>query len=99
MTDLQELRIVCAAIRCPDGDLLLGIRHYSRDMAIQIERRFDGRKFDNRLDECQGFVDQRGNWHSREDAYKIALVANQIIHPEKCGNGLNGPKLYSEGLY
>jgi hypothetical protein len=92
-------RIVCAAIRAVDGELLLGIRHYSRDMHRQIEQRGDGEKFMNRLDQDQGFVDQLGNWHSREDAYWIAKNNDQIVRPEACGNGLNGPKLYSEGLY
>jgi hypothetical protein len=92
-------RIVCAAIRAIDGELLLGIRHYSRDMHRQIEMRGDGAKFMNRHDENQGFVDQLGNWYSREDAYWIAHNNDQIVRPDACGNGLNGPKLYSEGLY
>lgn len=92
-------RIVCAAVRAADGDLLLGIRHYSADMHEQIAARHDGKKFMFRLDEDQGFVDQYGNWYSRTEAYQVALENNQIINPEKCGKGINGPKLYSEGLY
>jgi hypothetical protein len=26
-------------------------------------------------------------------------MAGQITRPHACGNGLDGPKLYSEGLY
>jgi len=36
---------------------------------------------------------------TREKAYEVAHAAGQIIHPEACGEGLDGPKLYSEGLY
>lgn len=92
-------RVVCAAIRAADGDLLLGIRHNSDDMKKQIRERLDGHKFRNRLDQDQGFVDQHGKWMSREEAYQVAKEALQIIYPERCAVGLDGPKLYSEGLY
>lgn len=92
-------RVVCAAIRAADGELLLGIRHYSRDMHRQIEQRTDGAKFEHRLDEDQGFVDQHGRWMSRHEAYDIAKEARQLAYPQKCGHDLDGRKLYSEGLY
>lgn len=92
-------RVVCAAIRASDGDVLLGIRHYSRDMHHQIEQRVDGHKFKHRVDPDQGFVDQHGRYMTREEAYVVATEAGQIVRPEACGNGLAGPKLYSEGLY
>jgi len=59
-TAIEQRRVVCAAIRAADGDVLIGIRHYSKDMHEQIARRNDGAKFARRLDEDQGFVDQRG---------------------------------------
>lgn len=43
----------------------------------------------------QGFIDNKGNWHSREQAYVIAKAAGQIIR--RCG-GDEG-KLFSENLY
>lgn len=92
-------RVVCAAVRSSDGYLVLGIRHYSQDMHQQIAEREDGHKFAHRHDEDQGFVDQHGIFMSREEAYKIAEAAGQILRPEACGEGLNGPKLYSEGIY
>lgn len=92
-------RVVCAAIRAADGSLLLGIRHYSKDMHEQIRARTDGSKFKHRLDEDQGFVDQRGIFMSREEAFNVASRAGQVINPGSCGIGLTGPKLYSEGLY
>lgn len=92
-------RVVCAAICAADGSLLLGIRHYSLDMWAQCDARRDGDKFKHRHDEDQGFVDQYGVWMSREEAYIVADAARQIVHKEHCGQGLDGPKLYSEGLY
>lgn len=97
--DRSQRRVVCAAIRASDGSLLLGIRHYSRDMHAQIENRYDSGKFINRHDPDQGFVDQWGVYMTREEAYRVAEAAGQIKYPEACGQGLDGPKLYSEGLY
>ncbi|MBK5570111.1 hypothetical protein [Ensifer sp. SSB1] len=94
-----ERRVVSAAIRAADGSVLLGVRHYSPDMHAQIEQRRDGWKFENRLDYDQGFVDQHGVFMSRYEAYAVAEAAGQIRYPEACGQGLDGPKLYSEGLY
>lgn len=68
-------------------------------MHVQIDARHDGASFNHRHDEDQGFVDQHGVWLSREEAYQVALAAGQIIYPDKCGQGLEGMKLYSEGLY
>ena len=92
-------RVVCAAIRAADGDVLLGIRHYSRDMHKQITARHDGKKFTHRHDPDQGFVDQWGVYMTREEAYKVAEASGELVHPEHCGDGLEGKKLYSEGLY
>jgi hypothetical protein len=94
MTDSAR-RVVCAAIRAADGSLLLGIRHYSNDMHIQIAHRDDGWKFLRSHAENQGFVDQHGIWMGRFEAYQVALNAQQIICLEACHNG----ELYSEGLY
>ncbi len=97
--DRTQRRVVCAAIRAADGELLLGIRHYSNDMHRQIEQRVDGSKFKTRHDEDQGFVDQWGQWMSREEAYHVAKATDRIAFPEACGEGLEGPRLYTEGLY
>lgn len=94
-----QRRVVCAAIRAADGELLLGIRHYSPDMHRQIDMRTDGHKFKTRHDEDQGFVDQWGKWMSREEAYWVAKDTDRLAFPDECGDGLDGPKLYSEGLY
>lgn len=97
--DRSPRRVVCAAIRAADGSVLMGIRHYSMDMHRQIEARRDGDKFKHRHDEDQGFVDQLGIYMTREEAYGVAEAAGQLFDIESCGQGLDGPKLYSEGLY
>lgn len=91
--------VVCAAIRASDGTVLLGIRHYSQDMHAQIKQRFDGEKFKHRHDPDQGFVDQHGVYMTREEAFVVAALAGQIRDLRACGRGLEGSKLYSEGLY
>lgn len=96
---MSERRVVCAAIRAADGEVLLGVRHYSMDMHRQIDRRMDAEKFLHRHDEDQGFVDQYGVFMSRCEAYAVAKASGQLRYPENCGRGIDGDKLYSEGLY
>lgn len=94
-----DRRVVCAAIRAADGAVLLGVRHYSPDMHEQIAARRDGKKFQQRHGEDQGFVDQWGRYMNREEAYRVAYEQGQLYAWRACGNGLEGRKLYSEGLY
>lgn len=96
---MTERRVVCAAIRARNGEVLLGIRHYSKDMHRQISMRMDGANFHDLHDPDQGFVDQHGVYMTREEAYEVAKASGQLRYPEACGRGLDGPKLYSEGLY
>ena len=98
-TPAKPRRVVCAPIRAADGEILLGLRHYSPDMHRQIAARADGWKFKHRLDGDHGFVDQHGVFMSRGEAWRVAQAAGQIIHPTACGLGLYGWRLYSEGLY
>lgn len=71
-------RVVCAAIRADDGEILVGIRHYSTDMLRQIHARSDGEKFYHRQDQDQGFVDQYGEYMTRSEAMTVALAAGQV---------------------
>lgn len=89
-------RVVCAAVKMPNGVLILGIRHWDGFMA-QYVREHGGRQAFNFFgrDEEQGFVDQFGNFLSREDAWKVAEQAGQIIRRV----GGDGGCLYSENLY
>lgn len=88
-------RVVCAAIRAEDGSLLLGIRHYSSDMHEQIAERREGWKFLRRNGDDQGFVDQRGEYMTRRQAWNVAEAAGQVRRAGHDGDGV----LYSEDLY
>lgn len=98
---MAQRRVVCAAIRAADGDLLLGIRHYSADMHRQIAARTDGAKFCHCLGDDQGFVDQHGVYMTRDEAWTVADAAMQIVR--SAGNRWNADRgrweLHSEGLY
>lgn len=91
---MTERRIVCAALRAGDGDVLIGIRHYSADMHEQMSARSDGGKFFHRGGKDQGFVDQFGVYMDRREAFAVAMKAGQIINMNACTY-----ELYSEGLY
>lgn len=97
MTDKLQRRVVCAAIRAADGTLLLGARHYDRLMHQIIGE--GAKRFANRNGDDQGFIDQWGVYMTRQEAYQVASDAGQILYPENCVNGLDGPALFSEGLY
>ena len=96
MTVNLERRVVCAAIRAANGDILVGVRHYSQDMHYQIQDRFNGQRFENRFDENQGFVNSWGEYLTREEAYLVARHNNQIIRETPF---TKQGKLDSEALY
>lgn len=93
--DVQR-RIVCAA-NMYQGYIVLGIRHGDVAMRNQIETLHKAGVFVGvpYHDWEQGFVDQFGEFHNREDALKIARAANQIHR--SCGG--DDSWLSSEGLY
>lgn len=86
-----DLRVVCAALRHNSGEILCGPRHFDGIMQARIA--FD--PFGHWRAAEQGFVDQRGNFLTREQAYLVAKAAGQIIR--RCG-GDEGT-LFSENLY
>lgn len=93
-------RIVSAAVRGKDGFVVLGIRHYSHDMHMQISKMKDPNNFLQRSDEDQGFIDNLGIYHSRKEAYVIAKAAGQLINSDpRSSHLLEGNRLYSEMLY
>lgn len=80
-------RVVCAANRY--GDLIIpGVRHYDPIMHKLIPKYCAG-EFE------QGFLDNKGNFLSREEAHSVAKAAGQIIR--RVGGDTN--KLFSENLY
>lgn len=84
-------RIVCAANKFSDGTIIVGARHY--DMLMHNIIRLLPHLRELRC--VQGFVDQKGNFLTREEAFDVALEQNQII--QRCGGDYK--TLYSENLY
>lgn len=92
MTELSPPRIVCAAVRLPDGRCVAGPRHFDGTMWSQIlgisleafksiQSGADhplpiGIQEWQRAEE--GFIDQHGRFYSRENAWPIALGNRQI---------------------
>ena len=96
----EQLRIVCAANKHKQDEnlLLIGARHWDNRMHAQwkvLQQITSYCKLDA-FDFIQGFIDNMGDFHTREEAFKIATKANQII--EKTG-GKNSIQLFSEDLY
>jgi hypothetical protein len=89
-------RVVCAANKHTNGVILLGARHWDAYMRDQF---FERKASDaTSHDFEQGFIDNRGNFLTRTEAWKIAEVAGQII--SRCGGDTtNGGTLFSENLY
>jgi len=89
--------IVCAA--CRRGEIIIaGARHFDKVMLSQI-RAIDGGLFAGAGVEFEeGFIDQFGDFLTREEAMNIAIAAGQKVDIEK---GCGGFKhmLFSEGLY
>jgi len=101
-----EPRIVCAANRYFGVEeiefLLVGPRHYDKTMRHQLaihdvalcEAGTEADSFDVE----QGFIDQFGDFWSRQEAWKIAEKNGQIYR--RCGGDTaDGGTLYSENLY
>lgn len=87
----MDQRIVCAAIRNQDGNIITGARHYDMLMNQQIDIS-TGEWYDNIV---TGFIDQRGNFLTRQQAFVVASAQGQIIR--RCGG--DEDTLYSENLY
>jgi hypothetical protein len=85
-------RIVSAAMKMSDGLIVVGVRHYSPDMRSTLWRIY-GASYKLSVVE-QGFIDTRGNFLTREEAWKVAECNGQIRHV------VSSPgELYSENLY
>lgn len=90
----MELKIVCAANKFffEDGTNLIvpSARHWDvtmRYIMLCIPKKI--------TDEIQGFIDQCGDFHTREEAWIIAEKNGQIMRRV----GGDGVRLYSENLY
>lgn len=86
--------IICAAIKDnKTGHIFLGARHFDKIMRMQIEKSCI--KPEPPYTE-QGFIDQFGEFISREDALEIVKNNGQ---PFNAKNNGSSKALYSEGLY
>jgi hypothetical protein len=105
----KQRRVVCAANQWPDlsprwykkPPVILGARHWDtlmRDARDSFNSDVPSwRKLDAGKEE-QGFIDQFGVFMTREEAWKVAEAAGQILY--RCGGDTrNGGTLYSENLY
>lgn len=107
---MDNRRIVCAAIRHKlDGRLICGPRHFDETMWCQIlgisraewkRTEDDTRKLPPDIAHWsqadQGFIDQHGEFLTREEAWPIAAAAGQILSDQR--NWQHGC-LHSEHLY
>lgn len=91
-----NLRIVCAANRHKKGGaLVLGARHFDGVMRETMSRM---RMLPLNKYWEEGFIDNRGQFRTRTEAWRIAVAAGQVIR--RCGGDeKDGGTLYSENLY
>ena len=100
---MKERRVVCAANKfiftMPDKRveelIVCGARHYDHVMGSQIAK-IDHDYWKNKSSVTQGFIDQRGVFMDRREAFVVASNANQVI--KKSGNP-NSLELFSEDIY
>lgn len=87
----MERRIVCAAALVNDH-IVCSARHYDRLMVRQMELIKEAYSGANVV---QGFIDQHGEFLTREEAWKVATEAGQIVRRVGGDDG----RLFSENLY
>lgn len=97
--DLSEFaikrRIVCSANLYEGRVLVLGIRHCDGLMNAIVQALHAKDVIGNMHDHIQGFVDNKGQFLTREEAWDVATEAGQILR--RCGG--DGGRLYSENIY
>ena len=85
-------RIVCAACKDKYGTVICSARHYDKLMHQIIRRMPD---WCGPVGVTQGFINTHGEFLTREEAWKVAEAAGQIIRRV----GGDGEHLFSENLY
>ncbi len=86
---MSQRRVVCAAnLNNDTEEIILGVRHWDSFM-VDHNGVYPFWKY------TQGFVDQFGIFMTREEAWVVAVEANQIIRRVGGDDGV----LYSENLY
>ena len=86
---ITERRIVCAANKYPDGEVRAGVRH---GYIFQQQR-------EQEPGVIQGFLDNRDEFVTREEAFAIALAAGQIYDVNRRTVTIGDAKLFSEDIY
>lgn len=96
----EKRRVVCAANRCPNSHhMILGARHWDKAMQRHYGLFSFAGYTDSDVDFSeQGFIDQYGEFLNRQEAWKVAEAAGQIIRRGEW-NESQGGTLYSENLY
>ena len=84
--------VVCAANKNNDGLIICGARHYDGIMTPQM---VNSAAYWTAESIEQGFIDNRGVFMTREEAWKVASDAGQIAYRVGGDEG----KLFSENLY
>lgn len=99
---MNKRRIICAACCHKDHTevIILGVRHWDRLMQTMFKHvvnspfspilALQGKDF------IQGFIDDKGKFLDRKEAFKVATAAWQIL---KKPGPEGSDKLYSEDLY
>ena len=86
--------IVCAAVRSKKTlDVVCGVRHGDKTMFADNDLDVYIELFDE-----QGFIDNKGVFLSRTEAWKVAEAAGQIKR-RVGGDTIGGGTLFSENLY
>lgn len=91
MTELSPPRIVCAAVQLAGGLIIPSARHL--DMTMRLVIASIGAK--TMQSSVQGFIDQHGNFLTRQEAWMVAWENNQVRRRVPGDEGT----LYSENLY
>jgi len=86
--------VVCAACK-KDSVIVAGARHFDNVMWSQFKKMNEPTPYG--VDWEQGFINQFGDFLTREEAMIIAQRAGQKIDYRGCGGSVS--TLYSEGLY
>ena len=90
-----QRRVVCAAIKNCNGEIICSARHYDSLMHAQIKASNSIEIWKQKSSVKQGFVDQWCVWMDRKEALKVATEAGQIIG--RCGG--DKKQLFSEMIY
>ena len=94
MNSIPDRVIVCAAIKLSSGRIICGVRHFDKLMRMNLPDDFIMAK-EAIAGHEQGFVDNKYQFLSREEAWEVASNASQIIVSEATIFGT----LFSEDLY